>query len=212
MEEVEEKQMKKRKIIALILLLCTVTLMFNLVSCLDGGNNSYVNARLKFDNLDKVKEFISTHATEEYLYVALSMNDNKFVIEQKYTVDVIAKLTKKAEQYQMDSAKIEGVFELTQDSNIDNKIEVAFHSSNLYNKLYIDDNSIFEIKAVNNDEMTQLFSSRYEATKYSHAYNYAILINDIAVMHLAISSTHEQNETYLAAICDLVLENIKVIR
>ena len=205
--------MKNIKLVAKILLL-VISLMsvLTLTACVDGDDGGYVNRRLDFEDIDKMDKFIDSHSSKEYLYTALMLDKNEFVIEYKYIIDVIAKIQKKSDLYQMDSAKIEGIFELSEDSGVDSKIEVAFHSTNLQNKVYIDENSTFEIKAVNNDEMKQLFSSRYEAAKYTYRYNYAVLSDGVAVMHVVISSNQEKSEDYLSKICDMLLENITIIK
>ncbi len=202
----------KTKLIArvmLLVLLVTGTISFT--SCIDGGNGSYVNRRLEFDNINKTEEFISTHNSEEYLYAVLIIEENE-VVEHKYSIDVIAKLQKKSDKYQMDTAKIEGIFDLAGDGATDSKIEVAFHSTNSQNKVYMDETSTFEIKAVNNDEMKQLFSSRYEAAKYTHKYNYAVLTNGVAVMHIVISCNQEISEDNLLIIGDMLLKSISIIK
>lgn len=202
----------KTKLIARVLVLVLlVTSAVNFSACIDGGNGGYVNRRLNLDNIEKIEEFISTHNSEEYLYVVLMLEENEVVVEHKYTIDVISKLQKRSDLYQMNTAKIEGIFELADDGATDSKIEVAFHSTDSQNKVYIDETSTFEIKEVNNDEMNQLFSSRYEMAKYTYKYNYAVLTNGVAVMHVVISSNQERSEDYLSKICDMLLKNITII-
>ena len=156
--------MKKRKIIALILLLCTVMLMFSSCFLWEGGK---VSCLREFDShyelISFVKEYNSQNDGSVYTFVSFDFDDDEFVRPYRYGLKtiwtvkktLISKETKYTKLYDKDHSKGfdfvgEFVFHMSE-SDIQIKCTyITKDSGNIYSR---DEISINYIKMYSFDEL-----------------------------------------------------------
>lgn len=183
-----------------------------LVGCVDGGFGSYVNRVEQFNDCEELKAFIENHNGDECEFVTLNFgNDDSATIKSsKYTVRLMAKLTNNV-KYMMNTAAIEGKFEIIKDGQNGKTIEIGCHYAYSNGREKLNENTAFTIESIEENQLDKVLSSKYTAPAGEYAYNYVLYADGNAIMHIVISGEEQENEEYLSELCNMILSNVKII-